>query len=63
MNEEIEQLKKEVKHLKLVIKELTEALKILSDRDERAKAFIDKVENLLLDVEEVRDEMIAERDA
>jgi len=66
--DEVEELRAEVARLKLIVKELTEALKLLTDKDERAKTFVDRVEALLADVEaskataiEARDEALAAR--
>lgn len=56
----IDELRREVTRLKAIVKELTEAMKILSDRDERAKAFVHRVESLLSDAEDARDEAVDE---
>jgi archaellum component FlaC len=46
---EIQELKREVARLKQVVKELTEALNIMSEKDKRAKEFVLRVQELLDD--------------
>lgn len=60
--DEVSHLKREIARLKEVVKELTAALRVLSDKDDRAKTFIDRVEQLLVDAEEAKDDAITERD-
>lgn len=57
--DEVAELKEEIRRLKEVVKELTAALKVLADKDERAKAFIDRVESLLTDATEQKNEAVA----
>lgn len=45
----LEELHTEINRLKRVVKELTEALRLLTEKDERAKTFIERVEELLND--------------
>lgn len=45
--EEIKTLKAEVERLTLALKEMTAALKLLTEKEERAAAFVARVESLL----------------
>lgn len=46
-DEIIEELRAEVERLKQVVKDLTQAVKILTEKEERAQAFVARVEQLL----------------
>lgn len=60
--EVIAELRREVARLKAVVRELTEAMKILTDKDDRAKTFVLRVEKLLSDAEDAKDSAIEARD-
>ncbi len=47
-NEEIKRLRAEILVLKESIKTLTDALKVLAEKDERVRIFIGRVEELLV---------------
>lgn len=61
-NPTIKELRAEVERLKEIVKELTAALKLLTEKDERAKEFVVRVEQLLSDVTDAKDVAIEERD-
>lgn len=60
--QEIAALKAEIERLRIIITELTEAMKILTDKDDRAKAFIERVEGLLSNAVEAKDDAVEARD-
>ena len=47
MEQTLLELKEEVERLKQVVRELTEALRLLTEKDEHARAFVARVEELL----------------
>lgn len=47
MEQTVEELKAEIARLKIVVRELTAAVKVLTEKDERAKEFVARVEGLL----------------
>ena len=47
MDQTVAELKAEVERLKQIVRELTEAVKVLTEKEERARAFVARVEELL----------------
>lgn len=48
---DLESIEEELKNLKVVVKDMAAALKVLTDKDEKAQRFVQNIETILGEIE------------